>query len=53
VERVAPKIARFHAALASAGVSRPLSAGLSQWRYPSLAEADRAADRVASLLAPA
>ncbi len=53
VDRVAPKFARFHEALRAAGAARPFTGAFERWRYEPLREADRAAERVAALLAPA
>jgi len=53
VDRVDAKVARFHADLAAYGATRPFDGALTSWRYPPLREAERAADRVAALLAPA
>ncbi|PIP95761.1 MAG: nucleoside-diphosphate sugar epimerase, partial [Rhodobacterales bacterium CG18_big_fil_WC_8_21_14_2_50_71_9] len=46
-------VARFHADLAAYGATRPFDGALTSWRYPPLREAERAAERVAALLAPA
>lgn len=40
------KFARFHAALAARGVSRPFAGRLEHWRYEPLAETDRAAEEI-------
>lgn len=53
VDRLDPKLERFHAALAAHGASRPFHGSLDHWAYPALAEADRAASEVCSLLASA
>lgn len=53
VDRVDAKVARFHASLAAHGATRPFEGKLASWRYPPLHEAERVADRVAALLAPA
>lgn len=42
----APKLARFHAGLAAAGISRPLSQGWATWSYPPLRDAEAAAAAV-------
>lgn len=39
----ADKLARFHAALAAAGITRPLGAPLEPWRYAPLTDAETAA----------
>ena len=43
----APKLARFHASLAAAGMSRPLGQGWATWTYPPLRDAEAAAAAVA------
>jgi mitochondrial fission protein ELM1 len=53
VDRLEAKHRRFHAALQEAGISRPFAGELDDWRYPPLREAERAADALAGLLAPA
>lgn len=53
VERKDAKVARFHHALHEAGITRRFDGSLASWTYPPLREADRAADRLAALLAPA
>jgi mitochondrial fission protein ELM1 len=53
VDRVDGKIARFHADLRASGASRRFEGALASWTYAPLREAERVADRVARLLAPA
>lgn len=49
----AAKFARFHAALAARGVSRPFDGRLETWAYEPLAETDRAADEILKRMAGA
>lgn len=53
VDRLDAKHRRFHQALAQAGVSRPFEGRLETWDYTPLHEAERIADGLAALLAPA
>jgi mitochondrial fission protein ELM1 len=53
VERKDAKVARFHHALHEAGITRRFGGTLARWTYPPLREAERAAERLAALLAPA
>ncbi|MFN3614371.1 MAG: mitochondrial fission ELM1 family protein [Rubrimonas sp.] len=53
VDRLDPKHRRFHQALQRAGVSRPFAGALDRWDYQPLREAERIADGLAALLAPA
>lgn len=43
LERVADKLARFHASLERRGASRRFTGAIGRWTYPALAEADRIA----------
>jgi mitochondrial fission protein ELM1 len=53
VDRLDPKLARFHGDLAAWGAARPFEGALAAWRYPPLREAERVAEKLAWLLAPA
>jgi mitochondrial fission protein ELM1 len=53
VDRLDAKHRRFHQALQRAGVSRPFAGALERWDYQPLHEAERIADGLAALLAPA
>jgi mitochondrial fission protein ELM1 len=53
VDRLSAKHRRFHASLIEAGIARPFAGELATWSYAPLREAERAADGLASLLAPA
>jgi hypothetical protein len=44
------KFRRLHAELTSRGIARPFERRLETWTYPPIAETDRAADRIVSLL---
>jgi mitochondrial fission protein ELM1 len=50
VDRLDPKLARFHADMEAAGVTRPFDGVLAQWTYPPLREADRVAQGLAAAL---
>lgn len=50
VDRLDPKLARFHAALEAYGAARPFAGELGRWAYAPLAETERVAEAVAALL---